>query len=226
MSGHVAKRRRRWPWAILSFLFALAFASSFADMESIAVMEELGDDVWSILRIGSAVGLGISLLLLVRASISSRRLRRAQKDDGRRAKGDGGAETGAEGQQPGEQPPTYEEVFGLEPDLDAGSLPRAPGDEGWPGDDGAEMEADGQPWAEQVPTEEHAPTSDEDVQALHADLDEAVDQVEALDADGESQEHLRRIREQIKARAEEAALRVKQREAELHEAASASDPER
>ena len=202
MSGQVAKRRRRWPWAILSFLFALAFASSFA------VMEERVDDVWSILRIGSAVGLGISLLLLVRAFISSRRLRRAQKDAGRRAEGDEGAEKGAEGQQPGEQPPTYEEVFGLEPDLDAGSLPRAPGDEGWPGD------------------EEHAPTSDEDVQALHADLDEAVDQVEALDADGDSQQHLRRIREQIKARAEEAALRVKQREAELHEAASASDPER
>jgi hypothetical protein len=220
MSGHVAKRRRRWPWAILSFLFALAFASSFA------VMEERVDDVWSILRIVSAVGLGISLLLLFRAFISTRRFRRAQKDDGRRAEGDEGAETGAEGQQPGEQPPTYEEVFGLEPDLDAGSLPRPPGDEGWPDDDGAEMEADGQPWAEQVPTEEHAPTSDEDVQALHADLDGAVDQVEALDADGESQEHLRRIREQIKARAEEAALRVKQREAELHEAASASDPER
>ena len=226
MSGQVAKRRRKWPWAILSFLFALAFASSFADMESFAVMEERVGDVSSILRIGSAVGLGISLLLLVRAFISSRRFRRARKDDGRRAEGDEGAETGAEGQQPGEQPPTYEEVFGLEPDLDAGSLPRAPGDDGWPGDDGAEMEADGQPWAEQVPTEEHAPTSDEDVQALHADLDEAVDQVEALDADGESQEHLRRIREQIKARAEEAALRVKQREAELHEAASASDPER
>ena len=220
MSGHVAKRRRRWPWAILSFLFALAFASSFA------VMEERVDDVWNILRIGSAVGLGISLLLLVRALISSRRLRRAQKDDGRRAEGDEGAETGAEGQQPGEQPPTYEEVFGLEPDLDAGSLPRAPGDEGWPGDDGAETEAEAQPWAEQLPAEEHAPTSDEDVQALHADLDEAVDQVEALDADGDSQEHLRRMREQIKARAEEAALRVKQREAELHEAASASDPER
>jgi len=215
MSGHVAKRRRRWPWAILSFLFALAFASSFA------VMEERVDDVWSIVRIGSAVGLGISLLLLVLTSISSRRRRRAERDQG--------SEVGADEEEQEEQPPTvptYEEVFGLEPDLDAGSLPRAPGDEGWPGDDGAEMEADGQPWAEQVPTEEHAPTSDEDVQALHADLDEAVDQVEALDADGDSQEHLRRIREQIKARAEEAALRVKQREAELHEAASASDPER
>ena len=222
MSGHVAKRRRGWPWAILSFLFALAFAWSFA------VMGEL----WSILRIGSAVGLGISLLLLVRAFISSRRVRRAQKDDGLRAEGHEGAEIGADGQLPGEQPPTeqraatYEEVFGLETDLDAGSLPRAPEDEGWPGDEGAVMEAEGQPSAEQLPAEERAPTSEEDVQGLHADLDEAVDQVKALDADGESQDQLRRIREEFKARAEEAALRVKQREAELHEAASAPDTER
>jgi hypothetical protein len=194
MSGHVAKRRRRWPWAILSFLFALAFAWSLADMQ-----ERVGD-VWIILRIGSAVGLGISLLLLVRALISSRRHRRAQKDDGRRAEG----VEGAQAQEPVEQPPTYEEVFGLELDLDAGSLPRAPGDEGWTGDEGAVM----------------------DVQALDADLDEADDQVEAIDADGESQEHLRQIREEIKARAEEAALRVKRREAELHEAASVTDPER
>jgi hypothetical protein len=195
MSGNDAKRRRRWPWAILSFLFALAFAWSLADMQ-----ERVGD-VWIILRIGSAVGLGISLLLLVRALVSSRRHRRARKDDGPRAEGDEGA---AEGQQPGEQPPTYEEVFGLELDLDAESLPRAPGDEESSGDEGAEM----------------------DVQALDADLDEAVDQVQALDADGESQEDLLRIREEFKARAEEAALRVKRREAELHEAASAPDSER
>ena len=202
MSGHVAKRRRRWPWAILSLLFALAFAWSFA------VEGERVDDVWNILRIGSAVGLGISLLLLVRAFISSRRHRRAQRGDGRRAEGN--EATGAEGQ---ERAPTYEEVFGLEPDLDAGSLPGAP-------EDG------GQPSAEQLAPEEGAPSSDEDVQALHADLDDGVDQVEAAGADGESQENLRRIREEFKARAEEAALRVKLREAELHEAASASDAER
>jgi hypothetical protein len=217
MSGHGAKRRRRWPWAILSLLFALAFAWSFA------VEGERVDDVWNILRIGSAVGLGISLLLLVRAFISLRRLRRAQKDDGRRSEGEEGAEMGAEGQERG---PTYEEVFGLEPDLDAGSLPGAPEDGGWPGDEGAVMEAEGQPSAEQLAPEEGAPTSDEDVQALHADLDDGVGQVEAAGADGDSQENLRRIREEFKARAEEAALRVKLREAELHEAASASDAER
>jgi len=185
-------------------LFALAFAWSFA------VEGERVDDVWNILRIGSAVGLGISLLLLVRAFVSSRRFRRAQKDDGRRAEGDEATGMGAEGQERG---PTYEEVFGLEPDLDAGSLPGAP-------EDG------GQPSAEQLAPEEGAPTSDEDVQALHADLDDGVDQVEAAGADGDSQENLRRIREEFKARAEEAALRVKLREAELHEAASASDAER
>jgi hypothetical protein len=202
MSGHVAKRRRRWPWAILSLLFALALAWSFA------VTAERVGDVWSILRIGSAVALGISLLLLIRAFISSRRHRRAQRGDGRRAEGN--EATGAEGQ---ERAPTYEEVFGLEPDLDAGSLPGAP-------EDG------GQPSAEQLAPEEGAPSSDEDVQALHADLDDGVDQVEAAGADGDSQENLRRIREEFKARAEEAALRVKLREAELHEAASASDAER
>ena len=218
MSGHVAKHRRRWPWAILSFLFALAFVWSFV------VMEDRVGGVLIILRIGLAVGLGICLLLLVRAFISLRRLRRAE--------GDEGSQMGADGQQPGEQAPTeersptYEEVFGLEPDLDEGSLPRAPEDEGRPGDEGAEMEAEGQPSAEQLAAEERAPTSEEDVQALDADLDEAVDQVEALDADGESQEQLRRIREEFKARAEEAALRVKQREAELHEASSAPDPKR
>jgi hypothetical protein len=198
-------------------LFALAFAWSFA------VEGERVDDVWTILRIGSAVGLGISLLLLVRAFISSRRFRRAQKDAGRRAEGDEATEMGAEGQERG---PTYEEVFGLEPDLDAGSLPGAPEDGGWPGDEGAVTEAEGQPSAGELAPEEGAPTSDEDVQALHADLDDGVGQVEAAGADGDSQENLRRIREEFKARAEEAALRVKLREAELHEAASSSDAER
>jgi hypothetical protein len=216
MSGHGAKRRRRWPWAVLSLLFALAFAWSFA------VTEELADGVSRVLLIGSAVGLGISLLLLVRAFVSSRRLRRAEKDNGRRAEGDEGAETGAaEGQERG---PTYEEVFGLE--LDGGSLPGAPEDGGGPSEEGAVMETEGQPSAEQLAPQEGARTSDEDVQALHADLDDGVGQVEAAGADGDSQENLRRIREEFKARAEEAALRVKLREAEVHEAASASDAER
>jgi hypothetical protein len=44
--------------------------------------------------------------------------------------------------------------------------------------------------AQQVPAEQRAPASEERVQASHADLDEAVDQVEAVDADGESPESM------------------------------------
>ena len=209
-------RHRRWPWVILFFLFALTFAWSFA------VMGDEAGSVWRILLIVSAVGAGISVLLLVLMFISSRRHRRAA--------GDEGSQMGAEAEQPEEQPttpPTYEEVFGLELDLDEGSLPRAPEDVEWTGDDEAELEAEAHPWAEQLSAEEGAP-SDEDGQALDADLDGAVDQVDQVDAlaDGDPQEQLRRMREEFKARAEEAALRVKQREAELHEATSAPDSQR
>ena len=76
------------------------------------------------------------------------------------------------------------------------------------------------------PAEDTAPTSEQDGQALEADLDEADDRVEALEADGDPEDNLRRMREEFKARAEEAALRGKQREDELHEAASSSDPQR
>ena len=75
MLGNVG-RHRRWPWAILFFLFALAFVWSFAVMG-----DEVGG-VWSILLIVSAVGAGISLLLLVLMFISSRRHRRAERDEG------------------------------------------------------------------------------------------------------------------------------------------------
>ena len=215
MLGNVG-RHRRWPWVILFFLFALTFAWSFA------LMGDEAGSVWRILLIVSAVGAGISVLLLVLMFISSRRRRRAERDQG--------SEVGADEQQQEEQPPTvptYEEVFGLELDLDEGSLPRAPEDVEWTGDDEAELEAEAQPWAEQLPAEEGA-LSDEDGQALDADLDEVVDQVDQVDAlaDGDPQEQLRRMREEFKARAEEAALRVKQREAELHGAGSAPDPKR
>ena len=209
-------RHRRWPWVILFFLFALTFAWSFA------VMGDEAGSVWRILLIVSAVGAGISVLLLVLMFISSRRHRRAA--------GDQGSEVGADEEEQEEQPPTvptYEEVFGLELDLDEGSLPRAPEDVEWTGDDEAELEAEAQPWAEQLSAEEGAP-SDEDGRVLDADLDEVVDQVDQVDAlaDGDPQEQLRRMREEFKARAEEAALRVKQREAELHGAGSAPDPKR
>ncbi|MCI0636129.1 MAG: hypothetical protein L0206_19770 [Actinobacteria bacterium] len=230
--------------------------------QPLAVVEAQTGDLWSMLRLGSAFGLAVSLLLLGLTFVSSKGPVRAPEDDERarldeRQEGEEGAEMGAEGQQPGEQPPTeqraptYEEVFGLELDLDAGGLPRAPEDEGWPADEGAEMETQGQPPAEQLPAEERAPTSEEDVQALEADLDEAVDQVKALDADGESKEsmrqwpeefqdmfhdmaregdsqtqEIRQRREEFKTRAKQAELRLKKLDAEPHEAPSAPNSER
>jgi hypothetical protein len=227
MLGNVG-RHRRWPWAILFLLFALTCVWSYVLMED-QVGDQVADDWSSILQIGSAVAAGIALVLLILTSISTRRRRRRERK--------GGSEMTADEQQPGEESPTekavptYEEVFGLELDPDQGSLLRAPKDEEWPGDEagdepadeGAESEVEAQPWAEQLPA---APTAEEDGQDLDADLDEEVDEVHALDADGDSEEHLRRMREEFKARAEEAALRVKQREAGLHEAASAPDPKR
>jgi hypothetical protein len=230
--------------------------------QPLAVVEAQTGDLWSMLRLGSAFGLAVSLLLLGLTFVSSKGPVRAPEDDERarldeRQEGDEGAEMKAEGQQQGEQPPTeqraptYEEVFGLGSDLDAGSLSGAPEEEEWPGDEGAVMEAEGQPSPEQLPADERAPTSEEDVQALHADLDEAVDQVKALDADGESQEsmgqwseefqdmfrdmaregdsqtqEIRQRREEFKTRAEQAELRLKKLDAELHEAPSAPSSER
>jgi hypothetical protein len=211
MLGNVG-RHRRWPWAILFVLFALTFVWSFA------VMGEEGGSVWRILLIVSAVGAGISLLLLGLMFISSRRHGPAKADEG--------SEMEADEQQLVEQPateergPTYEEVFGL----DEGGLPSAPEDKEWTDEEEAELEAEAQGWAEQLPAEEHAPSSEEDGRALVADLDEADDRVEAVEADGDPEDNLRRMREEFKARAEEAALRVKQRENELHEASSAPDP--
>jgi hypothetical protein len=204
MSGHNVGRKRTWPWVVLSALFALVFIWSFAEQNG---------DVWSIVRIGSAIGSGLCLLRLILLSVSSRRLRRAQADGGR-AEGD----EGAEGPSSEEQPPTeegsrtYEEVFGLQQELEGDRLPPSPEDEEWRGDERAEIEPEGEPWAEQPPAEEQASTSEADAQAP--------------DADGGSEEHLRRIREEFRARAEEAALRVQQREAELHEVASVADQER
>jgi hypothetical protein len=209
MLGNVG-HHRRWPWAILFVLFAATCVWSFAVMG-----DEVGD-VWSILRIASAVGSGLALLLLILTSISSRRRRRAERKEG--------SEMAADEQQPAEQPTTartYEEVFGVV----EGSLPRAPDDKEWTDDQEAQLEVEAQSWAEELPAEE-ALASEEDGQDLDADLDDSDEEVESLDAGGDSQEHLRQMREEFKARAEEAALRVKQREAELHEATSAPDSQR
>jgi hypothetical protein len=231
MFGHVAGRPRRWPWVVLSFLFAMAFASSFAVLEVTSEVQVDGD-VLNIIRIGTAVGLGLSLLLLL---FTTRRRRRANADEKRRA----ASSDGAEGGSPTEKHvQTYEEVFGAKHDLDEGDLPRAPeGEESlseeWQNAEETMVDGDGLPSEQQEPAEVSASTSEEDLQPLQADVDgpvddaaESVDHVESEDADVDSDEHLRKIREEFKARVEEAALRVKQREGDPHEAASTPNPER
>jgi len=228
MFGHVAGRKRRSLWAILSFLFALALAWSFAAMRE-----------QTILWVGLAVGLGISLLITF---ISSRRLRRARKGDEGETRGE--RQTSEEAST--DRRLTYEEVFQVQLNVDDASLAGAHEDEESPAevDDAMEIEAEGQPSAEEPVVEEalaeealadeQSPTSEEDIEALEPDLDGAVDHVEAVEVetdaepvkaavevDDESQDALQKMRDAFAARAKEAELRVKQREAELDEAASA-----
>jgi len=285
-----------------------------------AAVEAQTGDLWSMLRLGSAVGLAVSLLLLGLTFISAKDLVRAAVDAqptplDETQEGDQGEETKAQGRQPEGQPPTetrvptYGELFGLESEFHAEIPARVPEDGERPGDGRAVLEAEGQPSAEQpsaeqlpaeqppiekrvptyaevfsvesdldagipahvpedeerpgderavleaeeqLPAEERAPASEEDVQPLHADLDQAMDQVEALDADGESEEpigtqwpeefrdvfqdmarggdaqtqEMRQRREEFKNRAKQAELRLKKQDAELHEAPSAPSSER
>jgi uncharacterized membrane protein YciS (DUF1049 family) len=110
---------------------------------------------------------------------------------------------------------------------------RQEGDERPEGDEGAEMKAEEQP--EEPPTWEPAPTVEEDPQALQPDLDQALDQdldqdtagdlEKELEAEIESQELMRQRRDEFKARAKEAELRVKKLEEELHTAPSAPKSE-
>ena len=284
-----------------------------------AAVEAQTGDLWSMLRLGSAVGLAVSLLLLGLTFISAKDLVRAAVDAqpaplDETQEGDQGEETKAQGRQPEGQPPTetrvptYGELFGLESEFHAEIPARVPEEGERPGDGQAVLEAEGQPSAEQLPADQpptkppiekrvptyaevfsvesdldagipahvpedeerpgderavleaeeqlpaevSAPASEEDVPALHADLDDAVDQVEALDADGESEEpigaqwpeefrdvfqdmarggdaqtqEMRQRREEFKNRAKQAELRLKKQDAELHEAPSAPSSER
>jgi cell division septation protein DedD len=161
------------------------------------------------LRVALAFGLIVSLLLLGISVLSSRSLARAAEHDEPSA-----AEL--------DEPPAAEE-------------------EG-PDDEGAEEEAEEQP-LERLTRElqalqpaldvgvyqETPPTIDEDTEsaadqdadvAAAQDTDVATDQEKDLAAYFESQEAMRQRRDELKARAREAELRVKKLEAELHTAPS------
>jgi hypothetical protein len=229
MFGHGAGRQRRSRWAILSLLFAVAFAWSFA------VMGDRTGGNWNILRVGLAVGLGLSVLRLLFTFVSSKR-HAHEKEESRTDESLG---MDAEGQPLAEEPatdrrPTYEEVFQVQLNVDDASLAGTSGDEEWQAEVEervAEVEAEGQPPADEYPIEEPVPAAEEDLQTVEPDLHTAVDQDQAIEADAEpvqalepeddAQDALRRMREEFAARAKEAELRVKQREAELDEAGSA-----
>jgi hypothetical protein len=249
-----------------------------------ALVEAQTGDLWSMVRLGSAIGLALCLVLLGLTFVSSKPRVRAREDAEQarrdeRHEADEDVETKAERRQPAEQPPaekrvpTYAELFGPESDLDEEIPDGTPEDGDRPGEEEAVMEAEVQPPAEQVrpaepmaaeqpaaeqspveplPSEEPAPTAEEIVSAPHADLDEAMDQVEALDADGKSEEsieshwpeefrdvfqdmarggdaqtqEMRQRREEFKNRAKQAELRLKKQDAELDEAPSAPSSER
>jgi len=228
MFGHGSGRRRRSRWAILSLLFAVAFAWSFA------VMGDRTGGNWNILRVGLAVGLGLSVLRLLFTFVSSKRHAHEKEE----SRADETAGKDAEGQPPAEEPatdrrPTYEEVFQVQLNVDDASLAGASEDE-WQAEVEervAEVEAEGQLPVDEYPIEEPVPAAEEDLQTVEPDLDTAVDHDQAIEADAEpvqslepeddAQDALRRMREEFAARAKEAELRVKQREAELDEAGSA-----
>lgn len=172
-----------------------------------SVVEARIGSFWSLLRLALAFGLIGSLLLLGFSVVSSRSLARAAEADERPAAEDEGADDeGADDEeadmeakeQPEEQPVERltRELQTLHPALDVGVYQETP------------------------------LTVDEDIEpAVDQDADVATDQEKDLAAYYESQEAMRQRRDELKARAREAELRVKKLEAELHAAPSAPKSE-
>lgn len=220
MFGHVAERQHPSRWLILSFLFAVAIGWSFASTDVPA------RSPWDFLRVVSAVALTLSLLRLGVMLMAFRRRRRARKGD---ANADGAVGT----EVPTEEPRrTYGEIFGTQQDPDATSEHEGSRDGDVDAPDGSvdgdvdatTEQGDGEADAtiEQGESDGDADAPIEDDGSVDDDLaapDDQDEQVAAIQADLEAQEALRRMRDEFKARAKEAELRVKQREAaELEQA--------
>jgi hypothetical protein len=175
-----------------------------------AVVEARIGSFWSLLRVALALGLISSLLLLGLSVVSSRGLARAAEHDERPAaedeglddEGADGEEADIEAEEAEEQPVDRltRELQTLHPALDV------------------------------APYQETPLTVDEDIEpaadlgtdvAVDQDADVAADQDAEMAAYFESQEAMRQRRDELKARAREAELRVKKLEAELHAAPSA-----
>ena len=242
MFGHVAERQHPSRSLILSFLLAVAFGWSFA----VSVVRE--ESPVAILRGASAVAVTLAVLRLGLMLMAFKRRRRGRKGDETDAEGQPSADGSTEDARPtyGDIFGTSQDLdgaveqggsFGGEPDGEPEGEPEGEPDEAvgsaeWV--DG-ELEAtveqsesfDGEPDGE---TDEAIGSAEWDESELEGtveqsesydgDLDGTNDQVESIQADLEAQEALRRVREEFKARAKEAELRVRQREAELDDAHS------
>jgi hypothetical protein len=172
-----------------------------------AVVEARIGSFWSMLRVPLAFGLVVSLLLLGIAFVSSRSLARAAEHDERQAAGDEGVDD-EEGDMETEEQPVERlarELQTLHPALDVAIDQETP------------LTVD----EEDI---DLAADQDTDV-AADQDTDVAADQEKDLAAYFESQEAMRQRRDELKARAREAELRVKKLEAELHTAPSAPKSE-
>jgi hypothetical protein len=242
MFGHVAERQHPSRSLILSFLLAVAFGWSFA----VSVVRE--ESPVAILRGASAVAVTLAVLRLGLMLMAFKRRRRGRKGDETDAEGQPSADGSTEDARPtyGDIFGTPQDLdgavepggsFGGEPDGEPEGEPEdepheAVGSAEWV--DG-ELEAtveqgesfDGEPDAETVEAvgsaewdESELEGTVEQSESYDGDLDGTNDQVESIQADLEAQEALRRVREEFKARAKEAELRVRQREAELDDAHS------
>lgn len=177
-----------------------------------AVVEARIGSFWSLLRVALAFGLIGSLLLLGLSVVSSRSLSRAAEHDERPAAEDEGVDDeGADAEEAdmeAEEQPVERlarELQTLHPALDVAI------------DQGTSLTVD----EEDI---DLAADQDTDV-AVDQDADMATDQEKDLAAYFESQEAMRQRRDELKARAREAELRVKKLEAELHAAPSAPKSE-
>jgi hypothetical protein len=176
-----------------------------------SVVEARIGSFWSLLRVALVFGLIASLLLLGLSVVSSRSLARSAQHDERPAAEDEGVDDeGADDEEAdmqAEELPVERltrELQTLHPALEVGVYQETP----------PTVDEDIEPAADQ----------DTDV-AVDQDADVATDQEKDLAAYYESQEAMRQRRDELKARAREAELRVKKLEAELHAAPSAPKSE-
>jgi hypothetical protein len=210
--------------------------------QPLAVVEAQTGNLWSLVRLGSAFGMVVSLLFLGLTFVPSRRLGGAREHKeapghDERQEGDAGTEMNAGG-RPEEPPtaasvPTYEEIFGLPDEL--GQTVEEEGDLEGEALEGDPEAAEADPEAAEADPE----AAEADPEAREADPEAREADPEAREADPEAVESIRRWdeayenqvseelqtqelmrlrREEFKARAEAAELRVKKLEAEPHEA--------